>query len=217
MRAPEITKITGTAKGARTDGAIAFYFDFVSPYGYLGSVAVERLASRLGRDVEWRPMLLGVSVLKVMGLKALADTPVKRDYVRHDVERFARFLDIPFKRSSVPLQPLPAMRAFCWLRTHDPCQAKHFGQAVYRAQWGEGRDMSSPDALDDVGRTLGIDGVAMRAAITDAPTKELLHRAVSDGLAHGVFGVPTFAVDDELFWGVDRLPMLEAWITGGGW
>jgi 2-hydroxychromene-2-carboxylate isomerase len=50
------------------DMPIRFYFDFISPFAYLGSVAIERLAARLGREVEWRPVLLGITVLKIMGM-----------------------------------------------------------------------------------------------------------------------------------------------------
>jgi 2-hydroxychromene-2-carboxylate isomerase len=59
-----------------------FYFDFISPFGYFASLRIEALAARHGRLVEWHAMLLGVSVMKVMGLKPLLDTPVKGDYVR---------------------------------------------------------------------------------------------------------------------------------------
>ena len=126
---------------------IDFYFDFVSPYGYLGAVAVERLAAGLGCGVEWRPVLLGITVLKIMGLKAMPDIPLKRDYVQHDLDRYARLLGVPFRRTDAPMQPLPAMRAFIWLAGQDAALAQRFGQAVFRAQWGEGRDMSMPAAV----------------------------------------------------------------------
>lgn len=196
---------------------ILFYFDFLSPYGYLGSVAVERLAARLGHTVEWRPILLGVSVLKVMGLKALTDTPLKREYVHHDVARFARLLDVPFRRIEAPMQPLAAMRAFTWLAGSDPALAKRFGQAIYRAQWAAGADMSSAVAVCDLAVTIGIDGTALLAAIESRAVKDALRVQVASAIEAGIFGVPTFVVDGEMFWGADRLPMVERWIETGGW
>jgi 2-hydroxychromene-2-carboxylate isomerase len=71
-------------------GPLNFYFDFISPYGWFASRRVEEIAARHGRTVEWHAMLLGVSVLKVMGLKPLLDTPLKGDYARRDVRRYAR-------------------------------------------------------------------------------------------------------------------------------
>ena len=53
---------------------IEFYFDPISPFAYLGSIQIERMAARLGRSVEWKPVLIGVTILKVMGLKPLPDT-----------------------------------------------------------------------------------------------------------------------------------------------
>jgi 2-hydroxychromene-2-carboxylate isomerase len=192
---------------------IAFYFDFGSPYGYFGSLAVEPVAARLRRQVVWRPVLLGITVLKVMGLKALPDTPLKGDYVRHDVKRIARMIGVPFNPCPVPMQPLAAMRAFVWLDQQDPGLAQRFGQAVYRAQWAEATDMSSPNAVASLVASLGADPAPLQ---TDA-VKQALRRRVDDAIAAGVFGVPTFIVDGEMFWGTDRLPMLERWVETGGW
>ena len=196
---------------------ILFYFDFVSPYGYLGAVAIERLAAKLGRSVEWRPTLLGISVIKVMGLKALADTPLKRDYVRHDIERFARFLRIPFARSATPMQPLAAARAFVWLNERDPTVAKRFAQEVYAAQWSRGEDMSRIEVVADLAATIGVDAFELRNAVDSEGVRQRLRSEVEDAIAAGVFGVPTFVAGGEMFWGVDRIPQLEAWLETGGW
>ena len=197
---------------------ILFYFDFISPYGYLGSVEVERIAARHGWTVDWRPVLLGITVLKVMGLKGVADTPLKRDYVRHDVPRMARLLGIPFDRAGDGvMQPLPAARAFVWLKQQDGALAKRFGQAVYAAHWAEGRDMSSADAVADVAAAIGIDRAALLAAQQDDGVKAKLRDDVAEAIGAGVFGVPSFVAGGEMFWGADRLPMLERWLESGGW
>ena len=196
---------------------ILFYFDFLSPYGYLGSVAVARLGERLGRPIEWRPVLLGVTVLKVMGLKALPDTPVKRDYVFHDVARLARLLDIPLQRCPAPMRSLSAMRAWTWFALRDPALAVRFGQALFHAQWAEARDMSAPEAVAALAAGFGPTPAEVLEAIEGAPVKDALRTWVEEAVAAGVFGVPSFVVDGEMFWGVDRLPMLERWIETGGW
>ena len=73
---------------------IEFYFDFISPYGYLGSTQVEALAARYGRTVDWKPVLLGITVMKVMGLKPLPETPLKKDYILIDKPRMATLLGV---------------------------------------------------------------------------------------------------------------------------
>jgi 2-hydroxychromene-2-carboxylate isomerase len=197
---------------------IAFYFDFMSPYAYLGSVGIERLAAKRGYDVDWRPMLLGISIIKIMGLKGLADTPLKRDYVRRDLVRCARYLDIPFERATEePMTSLPAARAFVWLNEQDPAIARDFARAVFRAQWAEANDMSSPAAVASLAASLGVDATELAAAMTDEKTKRRLREHVDASISLGVFGAPTFLIDKEMFWGVDRLPMIERWLETGGW
>jgi 2-hydroxychromene-2-carboxylate isomerase len=102
---------------------LGFYFDFISPYAYLGSVGIERIAVKHGRVVDWRPMLLGISMFKVMGLKAIPDTPLKGPYVLRDLPRFARLLGIPFSENAViKMAPLPALRAFAWAKDTEPAR-----------------------------------------------------------------------------------------------
>ena len=127
---------------------LAFHFDFISPYGYFASRRIEALAARHGRTVDWRPMLLGVAVLKVMGLKPLLDT-LKGDYVRRDVLRLARRDGVRLGRdlnASVG-NPLPPARAFYWVKQHHPELAAPMAHALFHAFWAEGRDLSTPEAV----------------------------------------------------------------------
>jgi 2-hydroxychromene-2-carboxylate isomerase len=197
---------------------VEFYFDFLSPYAYLGSVGIERLANELNFKVAWRPLLLGITVVKVMGLKGVAEIPLKREYVRRDVERFASYLDIPFSRASTEtMKPLSAMRAFVWLDRKDPNKARAFARSVFDAQWAQARDMSSVEAVVSLAGMLDEDPDEMRCAIQDPAIKRLLAERVEKAIERGVFGTPTFAVGEELFWGADRLPMLKQWLESGGW
>jgi 2-hydroxychromene-2-carboxylate isomerase len=198
--------------------SIAFYFDFISPYAYLGSLGVEKIAAKHGREVDWRPTLLGVSVLRVMGLKPIPDTPLKGPYMLRDVPRFARLLGIPYsERAPIKMAPLPAARAFTWAKERDPQAAKRLGQAILHAHWGEGRDMSSPEAVAGLAESVGFRIGDVRAAIEDEMVKARLRQHVDAALAAGVFGTPTFVVDGEMFWGADRLDQVERWLVTGGW
>ena len=197
---------------------VRFYFDLVSPYAYLGAVGIERLARRRGLEVDWCPMLLGVSVLKVMGLKAVPDTPLKGPYAAHDWPRFARYLGVTSAPgANVRMQPLAGLRTFVWLKGRDPSLARRFAMAALAAHWGEGRDMSRPEAVAEVAAGLGVERGEVLAAVAHDGVKTALRRAVGEALAAGVFGCPTFAVGGELFWGADRLDQVEHWLATGGW
>ena len=200
-----------------------FYFDFISPFGYFASLRIDALAARHGRSVQWHPMLLGVSVMKVMGLKPLLDTPLKGPYTAHDVRRHARLHGITLGRAldAPMMNPLTAGRAFAWARRHHPDAAKALAQAMLHAYWVDGVDLSDPAALlaialpADVSATFS--AAALVAATQSAGAAQLLRDEVDASLKAGVFGSPTVVVDGELFWGVDKLEQVERWLATSGW
>jgi 2-hydroxychromene-2-carboxylate isomerase len=198
---------------------IDFYFDFISPYGYFASLRIEELAARHGRGVSWHSMLLGVSVLKVMGLKPLLDTPLKGDYVRRDVARHARRLGLAMaRRADDPvMDPRAAGRALHWVRSQRPELAAPLARAIYHAYWAQGRDLSTADSLAAIELPPGIDADWLRAGVSGDESGRLLRAAVQASLARGIFGSPTVVVDDEPFWGFDRLAEVEEWLARGGW
>ena len=197
---------------------IRFYFDFVSPYAYLASTQVQALATRYGREVDWRPVLIGITIMKVMGIKPLMETPLKREYLAKDGPRMARLLGVPLVLRPIPNRnSLAAMRAFLWLKAKDPALAVSFAQRVYARRWAEGADVTSPEIVADLAEPLGIARGELLAAVESQPVKDALKTAVDEAIAEGVFGVPTFIVDGESIWGSDRLWMLEHWLQHGRW
>lgn len=198
---------------------IVFHFDFISPYGYFASLRIEELAARHGREVDFRPMLLGVAVLKVMGLKPLLETPLKGDYIRRDVLRHARRHNLRLGRDLNAAQgnPLPAARAFCWVRQHHRPLQSAMVHALYHAYWAEGRDLSTPEAVASIALPAGLQPAQVAQAAASDEAASLLRNAVSASIAAGVFGSPTIVVDGEPFWGADRLQEAEEWLARGGW
>lgn len=198
---------------------LRFYFDFISPYGYFASLRIEELAARHARAVDWRPMLLGVAVLKVMGLKPLLETPLKGDYIRRDVLRHARRHGIQLGRdlnASVG-NPLPPARAFYWVRKHHPELQAPMVHALYHAFWVEGRDLSTPEAVAAIALPAGLDPGQLAEGTASEEAATLLRNAVAAAIKAGIFGSPTVVVDDEPFWGCDRLGEVDEWLTLGGW
>ncbi|MBP6404119.1 MAG: 2-hydroxychromene-2-carboxylate isomerase [Ramlibacter sp.] len=196
-----------------------FYFDFISPFGYFASLRVQDIARRHDRTVEWHAMLLGVSVLKVMGLKPLLDTPLKGDYIRRDAQRYMRRHGLVLKRGldDPVMDPRAAGRAFHYVKHHHPALAAPLAHALYDAYWAQGQDLSTADAIAAVPLPAELDAGWLRAGIASDEAGALLRSAVDASLKAGIFGSPTVVVDGEPFWGVDKLGLLEEWLDCGGW
>jgi 2-hydroxychromene-2-carboxylate isomerase len=192
---------------------IDFYFDFSSPYGYLASTQIDALALRHGRKVEWRPFVLGAA-FKVTGQKPLVEQPLRGAYHERDFARSARLLGLPFVLpAKFPFFALAASRAFYWLEGGEKGRA--LAKAVYHAAFGEGRDVTPPAVVVELAAALGITGLAEGIELPE--TKAKLRDATEQAIARGVFGSPFFIVDNEPFWGHDRLAQLETWLQRGGW
>ena len=198
---------------------VDFYFDFISGYGYFASLRIEALAARHGRKVNWHCMLLGVAVMKVMGLKPLLETPLKGDYVLRDAARYTRRhgLDMVRKVSDPMMDPRPAARAFCWVKRHHGGLEGAFARAVFDRYWRLGHDLSVTDELLTLAGPLGLEEAALRQGIEGEESRTDLRDSVAAALARGVFGSPFIIVDGEPFWGSDRLELLDDWLSRGGW
>lgn len=198
---------------------IDFYFDFLSSYGYFASLRVEDLAARHGRTVRWHSMLLGVSVMKTMGLKPLLETPLKSDYVLRDTARYLRRHGLQLKRKLTDpfMDPRAAARGFYWVRRHRPGQEAAFARVAFDRYWREGQDLGAPEQVAGLAPAIGAEPAAMLAGIESDEARTDLREAVAASLARGVFGSPFFFVDGEPFWGSDRLELLDEWLTTGGW
>lgn len=195
---------------------IEFYFDFSSPYSYIASEVIDGLAEKYGRKVKWRPMLLGV-VFQKTGQPLLVNVPLKGEYSMRDFARSARYHGVPFTfPAKFPLSTVSAARAYYWLHGQDCAKARQFARAAFRAYWVDGRDISDPAVLQDIAAGLGIDGAALAAGIATPEIKERLKAETDTALAKGMCGAPWFVVDNEPFWGADRLPQIEKWLQTGG-
>jgi len=197
---------------------IDFYFDFISPYAYIASTQIEAVAARHGRSVTFRPVLLGITVMKVMGLKPLMETPLKSDYLRHDGPRMAKVYGVPFRYHGLKgINSLAACRAFLWIGRTDAALAVRFAHAVFRALWVDGRDITPADTVAEIAGALGVDAAELRAGIASEPGKLALNAAVEAAIGRGVFGVPYVIADGEPLWGADRLWMLDHWLGHHAW
>lgn len=188
------------------------YFDFSSPFAYLGMTQAEALAARTGATLEVRPMLLG-ALFKQIGT---ADAPLftfpapKQRYYGLDLARWAEHWNVPLRwPSRFPMNTVKALRVYLALPEE---RKKAFRDACFRAYWAEDRDIAS----DDVLRALigpGADEVLAKTQTKEV--KEALFAATQRAADAGVFGAPTWIVDGEqLFWGQDRIELVESALRG---
>ena len=195
---------------------VEFWFDFVSPYAYIAAQSIEQLAARHGREVSWKPMLLG-AVFKVTGSSPLTmRPPVMADYFKHDFLRSARYAGVPFVMPEpFPIATQNTARVCLWLQDTAPQRVGEFVRQVTRAYF------SGPTALNDIGwlvsqvDTMGLDGAAAAAACEAPHYKEALKTQCEQAIEKGIFGAPWMIVDGESFWGNDRLPQVEQWLAQG--
>jgi len=194
---------------------IDFYFDFSSPYGFLASQKIDALAAAHGREVNWRPMLLGVA-FKATGMAPLPQVPLKGAYSMRDFLRSARFHGIAYQQpATFPISTVSAARAYYWLQGRDPKKAVALAKALYNAYFAEGLDISNSENIAQVARGLGVSAEELAAALNDPAVKEKTKNEVDTAVAKGVFGSPYIVVDGEPFWGVDRFDQIERWLAQG--
>jgi 2-hydroxychromene-2-carboxylate isomerase len=181
---------------------ITFYFDIGSPYAYL---AAERLHTVLPEPVEWQPLLLG-GLFKLTGRSSWALGDYRRRQAgMADIERRARSNGLAPIRwpDPWPTEYLTAMRAATYAFTVG--RGREFTMQAFRNAFQHGYELSITAHVLDAGVAAGLDRDELEQRIADPQIKQALKDATDAAHALGVFGVPTFAIGDELFWGDDRL------------
>lgn len=194
--------------------AFELWFDFSCPHAFLASTQVDTLVARTGATVHPRPFLLG-GVFQALGVdqKPFAADPEPK--VRHrlkDLTRYARAFEVAFEMpAGHPFRTVDALR--CCLAV-EPERRLPLAHAFFRAYWVEGRDIGQREVLERVLRGEGLDAAEVLARATSDAGKQALRQATELALDKGVFGAPTFFVGDELFWGADRMPLVERALGG---
>ncbi|HEY6460617.1 MAG TPA: 2-hydroxychromene-2-carboxylate isomerase [Polyangiaceae bacterium] len=191
---------------------LEIYWDFSSPFAYLGSTQAEKLAQRTGAKLAWRPMFLG-GLFRSIGQ---ADVPLstwsqaKQKYTFADMHRWAEYWGVPFTfPTRFPMMTVKAMRAYLAL---PEARRDAYREKTFRAYWAEDRDINDDAVLKEL---LGEGADAVLAKTQDAAVKKELVDATQKAVEAGVFGAPTWVVDGkELFWGQDRIPLVERALEG---
>jgi len=189
-----------------------FWFEFASTYSYPAAMRIAPLAKSRGVAVRWRPFLLG-PIFKAQGWDNSPFNlyPAKGRYMWRDLERICASLDLPFVQpAQFPQNTLLAARVAIAALSED--WGEDFCRALYRAEFGEGRDLAEPQTIAAVLTSLGRDAGAMMEQARDDAVKGALRAQTEEAQRIGIFGAPAFVTaDGELFWGNDRLEAALDW------
>ncbi|HJU85964.1 MAG TPA: 2-hydroxychromene-2-carboxylate isomerase [Gemmatimonadota bacterium] len=191
---------------------IRVYFDFVSPYSYLALTRLDAFGAR--HDVAWEPApVFYAALLDANALVGPAESRVKRRYTLTDVLRAAELLGVPLVGPPAhPFRSLDALRV-ATLFAGEPGALAH-SVALSTACWAEGRDLTDWSVLAEITARAGFDAGDLETRASTSEVKRALRQRTAAAIETGVFGVPTFELDGELFWGHDRLDHLAARLGG---
>lgn len=183
-----------------------WYFDFVSPFSYLQCEQLPSLERAL--RVRYKPVLFA-GLLKAHDHKGPAEIPAKRRFTYRFVVWQAKRLGIPLKFPAAhPFNPLPLLR-LAIVADCDPDAVRR----IFRFVWRNGRIGDLPIEWAELMAELGLAGAEARIATPEV--KDTLRRNTDEAIARGVFGVPTLAIGEELFWGADATEMAADFIARG--
>jgi 2-hydroxychromene-2-carboxylate isomerase len=183
-----------------------WYFDFVSPFSYLQCEQLPTLERSI--RIRYRPVLFA-ALLAAHGQKGPAEIASKRRFTYRFVVWQAAKLGISLKFPAAhPFNPLALLR----LAIAADCEPSAV-RRIFRFIWRDGRLGDLPIEWAELISELDIPDAATRIASSEV--KDALRKSTDDAIARGVFGVPTLAIGDELFWGVDATAMAADYVAQG--
>ncbi|SFG48405.1 2-hydroxychromene-2-carboxylate isomerase [Neptunomonas qingdaonensis] len=189
-----------------------FYFDYLSPYAYFSWRWIQAICKKYGLTLNAHPVVFG-KLLDHWGQLGPAEVPPKKAALYKYCYRYAQLNGFDFNPPlNHPYNPLPALRLSLPGIAGD---AQHqLISAIFEAGWSRGIDLASEADLANVLESLGLNSSEMLKAIKTADVKAELRQETAQAIARDVFGVPTFIVDGELFWGNDQQEHLDIYLQG---
>jgi 2-hydroxychromene-2-carboxylate isomerase len=182
-----------------------WYFDFISPFAYIGLRRLQRFSGRL--DIRYRPVLFA-ALLDHWENIGPAEIAPKRAWTFRWCTWWAGHLGIPFRMPAAhPFNPLPYLRLSIAAGNSFDAVGK-----IFDAIWTTGVDAADERAFAQLAKSLGVDPERLAAR----EVKDALRTQTDQAIALGVFGVPTLSIDQELFWGADAMDFVEAWLADPG-
>ena len=182
---------------------LEFYFDFISPYSFLAHKQMRKIENNEGIKVIYKPVLLG-GLHNLHGIKAPAFIPAKAKHMVRDCKLIAEKNNIRFKFNSYfPIRSLNLMRGV--LVAEEDNIKKYYIDNIFNTIWQDGLNMNDTIVIQKILQNLNINPKTFSLRTTSSLIKDLLKKKTNDAYEKGVFGAPTFLVNNKIFWGQDRI------------
>ena len=183
--------------------SIEFYFDFSSPYAYLGFKEIKKYEKKYPFQIKYMPIFLG-GLHNSADIKPAAFNKIKSKYMIQDTKLVANKKNIKFSFNSYfPIKTVNFMRGI--LITEKDNSEKIFIEKIFNAIWMDGLNMNDPIVINKVLKNIDLNPEIFLKKVSDQKTKDKLRKLTDDALKKKIFGVPTFVVNKKMFWGQDRL------------
>jgi 2-hydroxychromene-2-carboxylate isomerase len=190
---------------------IEFFFDCSSPWTYLAFHNIQLLAKEFGREIIWRPILVG-GIFNTINPSVYATrenpVPAKLAYQKKDMADWARAagLAIKMRPTVFPVNSVKVMRGCIFLGK----DMLPFARAAFESYWGEDKDISQDAVLTEICKRVGVDAQKFLAGIGEPAIKDALKANTDEVMARGGFGSPTIFLDKtDMYFGNDRLPLIR--------
>ena len=192
---------------------ITFYFDFISPFSYFAWYRLSLLQQQHDFSIDYQPVVFG-KLLDHWGQLGPAEIPPKREWLLRYCLRYTAMHQIPFQPPPQhPFNPLLALR-LALPEVSGDAQPKLIA-ALYHAAWGAGQNIADETVVSDCLQSIDIDAEPLLAQTREADTKQTLATSTTQAIEHGVFGVPSWQLGNEIFWGNDQLEQFEHCLIHG--
>ena len=180
-----------------------FYFDFGSPYTYLAHKQIRKIEQENSIKVKYMPILLG-ELLKATGVKANFDIPIKGKYMIKDCKLWADKHNIHFKFNNYfPINSLNLMR--CAIVAERKKNSENFINKIFDSIWSDGLNLNDSITVQTLLKKLKIEAKEFLLEADELKVKEELRLRTDVAYKKGIFGSPSFLINNKVFWGQDRL------------
>ena len=183
--------------------SVDFYFDFVSPYSFIAHKEIIKLENKSVIKVRYKPILLG-GLHNLHEIKAPAFIPAKAKHMIKDCKLIAEDKGIKFKFNSYfPIRTLNLMRGV--LVADEDNFKRYYIDNIFNSIWRDGLNMNDENIIQKILKNLNVNPKTFALRATSSSIKDSLKKKTNEAYEKGVFGAPTFIVNNKIFWGQDRI------------
>ena len=182
---------------------VDFYFDFVSPYSFIAHKEIIKLENKSLIKVRYKPILLG-GLHNLHEIKAPAFIPAKAKHMIRDCKLIAEYKGIKFKFNSYfPIRTLNLMRGV--LVAEEDNFKSYYIDNIFNSIWRDGLNMNDENIIQKILKNLNVNPKTFALRATSSSIKDSLKKKTNEAYEKGVFGAPTFIINNKIFWGQDRI------------